>query len=162
MAKLKVLTYPNPILSKKAEPITEIGVRERDLIKNMIQTMYAEGGVGIAAPQVGVSKRIFIASPNAKRGEEEVFINPVIIKAVGEQFALEGCLSLPEISGEVRRAKTVEFECMGLDGKKRQGKVIDFMARVFQHELDHLDGKLLIDRIDFDQRQAILSGYQRL
>ena len=162
MATLKVVVYPSPVLTKKAEPVTHIGVTERTLIRNMVQTMYAEGGVGIAAPQVGVSKRIFVASPNAKPGEEEVFINPVVFKSSGEQVGFEGCLSLPEISGEIRRAKYVEFEYLNLDGKKKQGKVSDFMARIFQHELDHLDGKLLIDRVDFDQRQEILSSYQRL
>ena len=162
MAILKVVVYPNPVLSKKALPVTEIAEEERALIRNMIKTMYAESGVGIAAPQVGISKRIFIASPNAKPGEEKVFINPVIFKTVGEQVGLEGCLSLPDVSGEVRRAKKIEFEYLDLDGKKKQGEACDFMARIFQHELDHLDGKLLIDRVDFDQRQEILSSYQRL
>ena len=162
MPTLKVVTYPNPILAKKAEPVSQVDGGILTLVKNMIQTMYAEGGVGIAAPQVGVSKRIFVASPEAKPDEEMVFINPVIFKATGEQIGLEGCLSLPDVSGEVRRAKTIEFEYLDLKGKKQQGKALNFLARIFQHELDHLDGKLLIDRVDFDQRQEILSGYQRL
>ena len=162
MPQLKVVTYPSPVLSKKAELVMAVGAPERALIQNMIQTMYAEGGVGIAAPQVGVSKRIFIASPEGEPGGEMVFINPVIFKTSGEQVGMEGCLSLPDISGEVRRAKKIEFEYMDLNGKKQQGKASDFLARIFQHELDHLDGKLLIDRVDFDQRQEILSAYQRL
>lgn len=162
MATLKVVTYPNPILAKKAESVLEVNPQIVTLIRNMIQTMHAEGGVGIAAPQVGVLKRIFIANPNATPGEEVAFINPVIFKATGEQIGLEGCLSLPDVSGEVRRAKTIEFEFLDLNGKKKQGKATDFLARIFQHELDHLDGKLLIDRVDFDQRQEILSSYQRL
>ena len=162
MAPLKVMTYPNPILAKRAETVREVNSQILALIRSMIETMYAESGVGIAAPQIGISKRIFIASPNAKEGEEMAFINPVIFKATGEQIGLEGCLSLPDVSGEVRRAKTIEFEYLDTGGKKRQGKATDFLARIFQHELDHLDGKLLIDRIDFDQRQEILSNYQRL
>ena len=162
MVKLKVVVYPNPILTKKAELVRKIGENEKRLIRQMIQTMHDEGGVGIAAPQVGVSKRIFIASPETKNGTEMVFINPVIFKSSGDQIDLEGCLSLPGISGEVRRFKKIEFEYMNEGGKVVQGKALDFLARIFQHELDHLDGKLLIDRVDFDQRQALLSEYQRL
>ncbi len=158
----KIVTYPNPILTKKSEPVKFVGTFEVDLIQKMIQAMYREGGVGIAAPQVGVSTRIFIASPNAKPGEEMIFINPVIFKQTGEQIGVEGCLSLPGVSGEVRRAKRIEFECMDQDGKLIQGIADDFLARIIQHELDHLDGKLLIDRVDFDQRLELLNSYQRL
>ncbi len=159
---LKVLTYPNPILREKAHPIDVIGTTETNLIRKMIQTMHAEGGVGIAALQVGVLKRILIANPEAQPGEEIVLINPVVTKASGEQVGPEGCLSLPGISGNVRRAKKIEYTYLNIEGKLEEALAADFLARVIQHELDHLDGKLLIDRVDFDQRQALLSAYQRL
>ena len=162
MPKYQVITYPNRVLTQKAEPVQTIGDFERELVQNMIQLMHLEGGVGIAAPQVGVSTRIFIVCHEAKPGTEIVLMNPVIFKTSGEQVGIEGCLSLPGISGEVRRARHIEYEYMNWDGKMIQEKASDFPARVIQHELDHLDGKLLIDRVDFDQRQELLSGYQRL
>ena len=159
---LKILTYPDPVLRKKSSPVATIGKGEHELIRAMIATMYVEEGVGIAAPQVGVLQRILIASPDAHPGEEIVLINPVIVETFGEQVASEGCLSLPGISGEVRRAKKIEYTYLDFDGKELKGQASDFLSRIIQHELDHLDGKLLIDRVDFDQRQALLSTYQRL
>jgi len=160
MAILKVLTYPNPILQKKAETVQKIGPAEQRLIQDMIETMYTDDGVGLAAPQVGVSKRIFVASPTAKPGEEMVFINLKILESSGTQIGPEGCLSLPGISGQVQRAKKIKYEAMDKNGKWIAGEASDFLARIIQHELDHLDGKLLIDRVDFLQRQEILSEYQ--
>ncbi len=162
MKKFNVVTYPNEILAKKAVVVKEIGRSELDLIRGMIDAMYREKGVGIAAPQIGVSKRIFIASENAKPGEEVVFINPVIFKLTGEQTGPEGCLSLPGVYGEIRRAKQIEFEHLDQNGKKVQSEASDFLARIIQHEIDHLDGRLLIDRVDFDRRQELLSTYRRL
>lgn len=162
MKKYKIVIHPNSILTQKSVPVKSIGADERHLIEQMIRIMYAEGGVGIAAPQVGASKRIFIASPNAEPGEEIVFINPVITKSIGDQVGPEGCLSLPGVSAEIRRAKKVEFEYMNEKGEKLEGKASDFLARIIQHELDHLDGVLLFDRLDFNQRLELLSGYQRL
>ena len=162
MQKYKIVVYPNAVLTKKASPVKPVGSAERKLISNMIDVMYREGGVGIAAPQVGVSTRIFIACPNAKRGEEIIFVNPVILKTFGEQIGLEDCLSLPGVSGEVRRAKKIEYERTDGNGNVVQETASDFLARIIQHEIDHLDGKLLIDRVDFDQRQELLSNYQRL
>lgn len=162
MQKLKVVVFPNPILTKKASPVSKIGPAEKTLIEQMIHTMYEEGGVGLAAPQVGVSKRIFIASPDGRRGEEMVFVNPVILSSAGEQTGPEGCLSLPGIASEVCRAKILEFECLDRNGKYIRGSATDFLARIIQHELDHLDGKLLLDRVDFNQRQELLDHYQRL
>ena len=160
MALLKVLTYPNPILTKKADLVERIGQAERRLIRDMMDTMYKEDGVGLAAPQVGVSKRIFIASPEGKKGEELVFINLKILESSGTQIGPEGCLSLPGISGQVKRAKKIKYERMEMSGKIVIEEASDFLARIIQHELDHLDGKLLIDRVDFTQRQEILSEYQ--
>ena len=163
MSLLKVIHYPNPTLSKKAEAVERITQKEERLIQDMIDTMHQEDGVGLAAPQVGISKRIIVISPNAKPGEERALINPEILERFGgEEMGLEGCLSLPGISGEVRRAKKIKFQARTLKNEKITELATDFAARVIQHEIDHLNGILLIDRVDFDRRQALLSEYQRL
>ncbi len=162
MALLKVKTYPDPILKKVAEPLTNFGLQEQKIFDDMIETMYVEEGVGIAAPQVGISKRILVASPTMTPGEEYVFVNPEILDSQGKQVSLEGCLSLPKISGEVPRAKIVRFKALDRQGKPLEMTVKDFFARIIQHEMDHLNGILLIDRLDFDKRQELLAAYQRL
>ena len=163
MAILKVLQYPDPILSKKSNPVDDLTEKERGFIQNMIDTMYQEDGVGLAAPQVGVSKRIIIISPNACPGEETVYINPEIIESSKEEeIGLEGCLSLPNISCEVRRPKKIKFRALDMRGFERVDQAQDFRARVIQHEIDHLNGVLIIDRVNFNQRQALLGSYRRL
>ena len=162
MTKLKILQYPNPSLAQKAKPIIRIGKEEEKLIRNMIEAMYSDDGVGLAAPQVGVLKRIIVISPNARPGEERALINPVILEASGSEIGLEGCLSLPGISGEVRRARKIKFHALDMKGRQISEECEDFPARVIQHEIDHLEGILLIDRVDFDKRQELLSAYQRL
>ena len=162
MALLKVRTYPDPVLKKKAEPLTQFGLEEQKLFDKMIETMVAEDGVGLAAPQVGISRRILVASPTMTRGEEYVFVNPEILEARGRELGLEGCLSLPGISGEIARAKVVRFRALNRKGHRLEMEVKDFFARILQHEIDHLNGILLIDRVDFDKRQELLAAYQRL
>ncbi len=162
MSLLKIRTYPDPVLKKKAELVKQFGPEEQKLFDDMIKTMYVEDGVGLAAPQVGISKRILVASPTMTQGEEYVFINPEILEARGRELGLEGCLSLPGISGEIPRAKFIRFRALDRQGKPREMEVRDFFARIIQHELDHLNGILLIDRVDFDKRQELLAAYQRL
>ena len=163
MALLKVLEYPNPILAKKALAIGKDELKNLHFIQDMINTMYQEDGVGLAAPQVGISKRIVIVSPNAKPGEERVYINPEITESSREEeIAVEGCLSLPGISCEVRRAKKIKLRSWDLNGVEQIEDLQNFPARVVQHEIDHLNGILLIDRVDFNRRQALLGTYQRL
>lgn len=162
MALLKVKIYPDPVLKKKAEPLHQFGPEEQKIFDDMIETMYAEDGVGLAAPQVGISKRILIASPTMAQGEEYVFVNPEIFETRGRELGLEGCLSLPGISGEIARAKIVRFRALDRKGRALEMEVKDFFARIIQHELDHLNGILLIDRVDFDKRQELLAAYQRL
>jgi peptide deformylase len=163
MAVLKLTKYPNPILSKVSEPVSHIGVRERRLIQDMIETMYQSDGVGLAAPQVGVSKRIIVVSPDFQKGEEEVWINPEIIEASkNEEAGIEGCLSLPGVSGEIHRARKIRFKARDVDGAVQVRTFENFAARVVQHEVDHLNGVVIIDRLDFRARQALLTEYQRL
>ena len=162
MALLKVKTYPDPVLKKKAEPLTQFGPEEQRLFDDMIETMYLEDGVGLAAPQIGISKQILVASPTMTQGEEHVFVNPEILEARGRELGLEGCLSLPGVSGEIARAKAIRFRALDRKGRPLEMEVKDFFARIIQHEVDHLNGILLIDRVDFDKRQELLASYQRL
>ena len=162
MSILALKTYPDLVLKKKAEPLTQFGPAEQKLFEDMVETMYATEGVGLAAPQVGVSKQIFIASPTMTEGEEYIFTNPEVLNAKGKQTGLEGCLSLPGISGEIARAKLIRFRALDRYGKPVEMEVKDFFARIIQHEVDHLNGILLIDRVDFDKRQELLASYQRL
>jgi len=163
MPLLKVVTYPNKVLHKKAEPVKKMDSEIRRLARDMIETMFHEDGVGLAAPQVNVSKRLIVYAPTARRGEETALINPEIIKFSDEtEPGVEGCLSLPSITGEVQRAKKIEFRAMDLRGKVFQDTASGFAARVLQHEIDHLNGVLLIDRLDFNQREILLGNHQRL
>lgn len=162
MALLKVRHYPDPILKKKATPLTEFGPKEQKLFDDMIDTMHVEDGVGLAAPQIGISKQILIACPSVKEGEEFVIVNPVILESSGREMGPEGCLSLPGITGEISRFKKIKLRFQDRFGKVIEGELKDFFARIIQHEMDHLNGILLIDRLDFNKRQEVLEQYQRL
>jgi peptide deformylase len=160
MAKLKIRTYPDPVLSQKAAPVLSIGPAERKLFEDMIETMYASDGVGIAAPQVGISRQIFIACPTMRKGEEFIMVNPVIEAASGKGTLAEGCLSLPGLSAEIERATTVRLTYQDQTGKKFRAEIKDFFARVIQHEMDHLNGKLLIDHFKGKKREELLKQYE--
>jgi peptide deformylase len=145
MAQLEIVTYPDPVLSSEAQAVPRVSRRVRRLARDLLETMYAAPGVGLAAPQVGVQKRVIVVDV----GENPItLVNPEIIAAEGEQVGLEGCLSLPDLVGEVRRAEWVVVN--GLD---RRGKPITvegegLLARALQHEVDHLDGILFIAHIE--------------
>lgn len=162
MAKLEIKTYPDDVLSRKAQPVDNITDAEKALAADMIETMIDGDGVGLAANQVDVLKRIFVAAPEGKKGEKYVFVNPVILAAEGEIVNEEGCLSVPGVTGDVMRAKRIEIEAQGLDGAVFKTRLEGLMAIIFQHELDHLDGKLFIERIGFAERQRIAPGLKAL
>ncbi len=147
MAILKVVKYPDKTLKTKAVEIQEITDAEKRLAKDMIDTMYAENGVGLAANQVGVLKQIFVASADHVRGSEMVFINPKIVKKEGVVKEFEGCLSVPEFFEPVKRAKRVWMKALTLDGKTVEIKGEGLLSRIIQHEIDHLNGVLFIDRL---------------
>jgi len=159
MAKLKIRTYPDPVLTQTARPVTDFGDDTQKLIDDMIETMYAEDGVGLAAPQVGVSLRILTASPRAKRGEEEAFVNPEIYEMKGQVCGAEGCLSFPGLQTQISRAKVIRVRYFDRFGNPKDEVFRDFHARVLQHETDHLNGILMIDRIEFNKRQDLLTHY---
>ncbi len=160
MALLKIVTYPNPVLTTKSAEVKDFGPKMQKFFEDMIETMYVEDGVGLAAPQVGVSQQILIASPNQKQGEEYVIVNPKILEKSGQEKGNEGCLSFPGLSAEIVRAKKIRLQYQDRKGKLHEADIKDFFARVIQHEMDHLDGILMIDRVDFAKRHELLSLYQ--
>jgi peptide deformylase len=162
MGKLKIRTYPDPVLKKKATPVTDFGPAMQKLFDDMIATMHVSDGVGLAAPQIGISQQIFIACPTMRRGEEYIMVNTVIEKKSGTATAAEGCLSLPGISGEIVRATKLRITFQDHLGRKRTAEVEDFFARVIQHEMDHLNGKLIIDHFTGAKREALLKQYETL
>ena len=145
MAVLPVLKYPDIILKTKAKEVSNITEADRKLVRDMIDTMYAENGVGLAANQVGVLKQVFVASADQVRGQEMVFFNPVLIKKEGVIKEFEGCLSVPEFYEPVKRAKKVWMRAMTLDGDIVEVKGEGLVSRIFQHEIDHLNGILFVD-----------------
>lgn len=149
MAELKIYTYPDKILRKKADEITDIDQELLDLIENMFETMLLHEGVGLAAPQIGLSKRLFVIDTKKyyEDGEKLIMINPEIIEKDGSEKLEEGCLSVPDIKCEVKRATRIVLRGYDEDGKLIEREIEGFLARVIQHELDHLNGILFIDKI---------------
>ena len=150
MEILKIRKYPDSILRKKCDQVKEITPEIRELVLNMMETMVKEQGIGLAASQVGELKRIIIVQ--TEKGPE-AFINPEIVKKSSRiEAGEEGCLSFSGLFLKIKRAKEVEIEALNLEGEKITVKAENLLARVFQHEIDHLDGVLLIDRVGAGQR----------
>lgn len=147
---LEIRKYPDPILRKKCLPVTELTSEIKELGKNMIETVVVKGGVGLAAPQVGELKRIIaVGFTDGPR----IFINPRILnKSKKAEIMEEGCLSFPGTYLNIKRAKEVEIEALAPEGEKVRLKISGLIARIFQHEIEHLDGILFIDKIGFWQR----------
>jgi len=144
-----ILVYPDPFLARKAAPVTAVDDRVRALIRDMFETMYGAEGVGLAAPQVGVGKRVIVVdvSPVDNTIPPVAVVNPEIVERTGSVMAVEGCLSVPGIQGEVRRAETVVVRGRDEQGKAVRIRADGILSRALQHEIDHLDGILFIDRI---------------
>ena len=145
MAKLDILVAGDPVLRKVCEPVTRIDKKLQRLLKDMAETMYAAEGVGLAAPQIGVSKRIVVIDVGDDMGLLEL-INPEITKREGKVVGAEGCLSVPDFEGEVERAETVECEFTDRTGQRMVLNASGLLAVCVQHELDHLDGILFVDK----------------
>ncbi|MBU0567676.1 peptide deformylase [bacterium] len=166
MAILPIKEYPNSVLRKRAKEVGRIRKRTLNLITNMIETMCAEGGVGLAANQVGALQRIIVVDtgtsydprhrPNEKERSKEnltVLVNPEILSYQGEETAEEGCLSLPEITGKVTRAAFLKVRGLNQKGEALEMEYTGLSARIFQHEIDHLNGVLFIDRMEREEEQ---------
>jgi len=154
MAVLKVRKYGDPLLRRRAAPVREITPEIRRIVTDMVETMYDEVGIGLAAPQVGISLRLMVVG-DEKTPEARALVNPIIAEQGGEVTSEEGCLSLPGIFAPVTRAEWVKLEAQDLDGKPVSIRARGLAARVYQHEMDHLDGVLLIDRLDPVTRDRI-------
>ncbi len=145
MALLHILTYPDPRLREKARPVDAVDAALGQLADDMLQTMYAAKGIGLAATQVGVPKRLVVMDLSAERDQPQVLINPRIIASDGAQVCEEGCLSVPEVFEEVERAQRVTLTYLDLNGEAQRVEADGLLAVCVQHEIDHLDGKLFVD-----------------
>jgi peptide deformylase len=150
-----IRTYGDPVLRQRAREIDDIDGRLKQLSDDMVETMYAAPGVGLAAPQVGVQKRLFVYDTGDGEGPRTI-VNPVLSEARGEWTFEEGCLSVPGLSWPIVRPKEVHLTGYDLDGNEVSIDADEYLARVLQHEVDHLDGVLLVERLDEDQRREAM------
>lgn len=165
MANLGITKYGNAVLRKVAEPVDKINDEIRKIVGNMIDTLYASNdGVGIAAPQIGVSKRIIVidANPSDASAKPIIIINPEIVECSGEIKEQEGCLSIPEVRGDVKRFEKVVVEGIDLDGNRIRIEGTDLIARVLQHEIDHINGKLFIDHLSRLKLQLLKNQLRKI
>jgi peptide deformylase len=149
MAILTILHYPDPRLREAGKPVEEITDDIKALVADMAETMYAAPGVGLAATQIGVAKRIFVIdiADEGEPSDLKVFINPEIVEKKGKLEWTEGCLSFPGATESIDRASWVKVRALGVDGQPFELEAEDLLAVAVQHENDHLDGKLMIDRL---------------
>ena len=160
-----IITVPNEILKKISEPIEKIGTNEKKLVKDLFDTMYASKGIGLAAVQVGILKRILVIDVSTKDEQKKPIslINP-IIKRLSDDTSIyeEGCLSIPETFIEIERPKICEIEYIDLDGNKKELKCDGLMSTCVQHEINHLDGKLIIDHLSKLKKDFIIKKISKL
>ena len=154
-----IITVPNEILKKISDPIEKVGINEKQLINDLFETMYNSKGIGLAAVQVGILKRILVIDVSTKDEKKEPlsFINP-IIKNVSNETSVyeEGCLSIPDTFIEIERPKVCEVEYIDINGKKKNLKCDGLLSTCLQHEINHLDGKLIIDHLSKLKRDLII------
>ncbi|MFC1641636.1 peptide deformylase [Myxococcota bacterium] len=158
-----ILVFPDPLLREVAQPVLQVDDQVRELVEDMAETMYDAPGVGLAANQIGVLQRAFVIDI---AGEDEpsdlrVFINPEILAREGQQTMSEGCLSFPGVSEEVKRATHVKVRALDLDGNSFELEAEGLMAVAIQHENDHLDGRLMIDKLSALKRRLVSRKVKR-
>jgi peptide deformylase len=160
----EIVKYPDPVLQKKTEPVTEFNDELQALVDDMFESMYAAQGIGLAAPQVGISRRLTVIDLSFKKNPEDkiVLINPEIIHKEGKQNEEEGCLSLPEIREKVSRAMKVRVRAQNVKGEWFEIDGEELLARAFQHEIDHLDGVLFIFRVSALKRDLLLRKIRKM
>ena len=159
MAAYDIRIIGDPVLRPRAREVTDVDQSLVSLVDDMLDTMYAAPGIGLAAPQVGVNKRLFVWDI----GEGPfAMINPEVRESDGEWVFEEGCLSVPGLSWEIVRPKTIHIVGRDLDGNEIEYEADELESRMFQHELDHLDGTLLIERLDDDTRKAAMKTLREL
>jgi peptide deformylase len=160
----KIVKYPDPVLAQKSKNVTVFDKKLRTLVADMFESMYADKGIGLAAPQIGILQRITVVDLSFKKTPEDklVLINPEIVEREGKQLEEEGCLSLPDIREKVSRAAWVKVRAQDEHGEWHEYEGEELLARAFQHEIDHLDGVLFIDRISALKRNLILRKIKKL
>lgn len=144
---MRLLYYPDPVLKTRCSPVSEFDERLRSVTARMIEIMHAAKGVGLAAPQVGLALRFFVCNPTGEQGDDLVCINPSFTELTGGAEAEEGCLSLPGVTVRMRRATKAIMQFQSVDGTAVERTGEELEARVWQHEADHLDGRLIIDKM---------------
>ena len=155
MSRLSILEFPDPRLRRVAKPVESVTERERKLAADMLETMYEARGIGLAATQVNEGVRLVVMDLSEDRSEPRFFINPEITDRVGSQTCEEGCLSVPGIYAEVKRAEKVTVRALGLDGAPFELEADGLLAVCIQHEIDHLDGKVFVDYLSSLKRRMV-------
>ena len=150
--RVEIAHWPNPILSKGTKPVEAVDADLRDTVENMARLMYDLRGVGLAAPQVSIAKRFMLVCPSGELGDEECVINPEIVSSEGKEEMEEGCLSFPGVYGVIERATKVHVRYRDLDWNAKEMDLEGFLGRVFQHEFDHLNGVVFIERMSAADR----------
>jgi peptide deformylase len=145
--ELKIIYYPDPRLRKISAPVTVFDDSLKQLAERMLQLMREHRGVGLAAPQVGVNIRLFVINPTGEPGDDRVYVNPVLTDPAGDEEGEEGCLSLPGINAKILRSRDLKMTAQDLDGRAFEEIASGYLARIWQHEMDHLNGTLIIDRM---------------
>lgn len=157
---MEVLIYPDPILRHGGQSITEFGQDLRTLSEQMVEAMYEEGGVGLAAPQVGIEQKLLVLNPSGSKDDrsgELVICNPKIMRKKKREFGEEGCLSFPGIQAEVERWIEITVVYEDLEGKEQSLKCDGWLARIVQHEIDHLEGVFFVDRLTATEKLRVKS-----
>jgi peptide deformylase len=159
-----IVKFPDPVLQRPAEPVTKFDQDLQKLVEDMFESMYDAHGIGLAAPQIGVPKRITVIDLSFQKNPEEklVLINPEILTREGKRYEEEGCLSLPDIREKVSRAFKVKIRAQDVRGEWFEREADDLLARAFQHEVDHLDGILFIFRVSALKRDFVLRRIRKL
>ena len=160
----EVLKYPDPVLAKAGEKVTDFGPATAQLVEEMFESMYAAQGIGLAAPQIGISKQITVIDTSFKERPEDklVLINPEVIERNGKQNEEEGCLSLPDIREKVQRAAWVKVRAQDVKGEFFEVEGTELRSRALQHEIDHLHGILFLDRLSRLKREMVLRRIRKL
>ena len=161
MANYQVRLFGDPVLRQRSTEVADINGKVAQLASDMVETMYEANGLGLAAPQVGVGKRLFVYDLREEGGHPITIINPTISESRGEWEYDEACLSVPGLSFPIVRPKEIHLTGWDLDGNEVSIEADELLARCFQHELDHLDGKLLLDMLDKDQRKTAMKELRR-
>ncbi len=160
----EVVKFPDPVLARKGDRVQDFGPELAEFVADMFESMYAAQGIGLAAPQIGVSRQITVIDVSFKKNPDDklVLINPEIILRRGEQYEEEGCLSLPDIREKVKRASWVKVRAQDATGKRFEVEGEELLSRALQHEIDHLHGTLFIDRLSRLKRDLVARRIRKL